>query len=89
MRLNIRFPDLVSLVGALVAACGPSAPPSSAGSATDTPVLTAYADALGAIDCPWGTGQCAWPGAQDSVKAFHVPLHTVSPVTRLLDGKTY
>ncbi|MFM2152435.1 MAG: hypothetical protein RL199_870 [Pseudomonadota bacterium] len=64
----MRF-HLVSLLFAFVIGCGHAdAPPL----ATETPVTASKSEALGAIDCPWGAGQCAWPGSADSTKTLHV-----------------
>ncbi|MFM2152938.1 MAG: hypothetical protein RL199_1373, partial [Pseudomonadota bacterium] len=42
-----------------------------AGEAQGSPA-EASAAALSSVDCPWGTGQCAWPGTFDGSKALRV-----------------
>ncbi|MFM2152248.1 MAG: hypothetical protein RL199_683, partial [Pseudomonadota bacterium] len=53
----------------LLAAC--SASPGEP-RATEAAAISANASELTLIDCPWGSGQCAWPGAGDRSKALHV-----------------
>jgi hypothetical protein len=63
--------SLCLLLAAFIAGCG------SAANLSDAPLGDASAYGLSEVPlavatCPWGEGQCAWPGTEDEARGFRV-----------------